>query len=551
MGRAPARVRGGVDGACTGRAAGSLLNRGLNIRPGWSILAAALLAACGGDGDRPPGGEDPGISGAELVVGSSAERWGLLLIPREGGPARLRSLESPSDSLWAGDTRLPPSTEAWFLDRGVVALRGADGTVYRYDAGRDALTEVGRVSADSRWASFGGVGAYVDASRSIVLEIAVDGSWRYELSKPLRWAVPLGGEGVAALVENDAPAVWLLKRGESKPGATASLPVRPPGAATAWGRRLVLAGRGGLVLLTTAPLAETDGVELAGRVRSLAVSPSSHRVYVGVDDPPRILSVNRFDQDVEELAELPRPARDLRLSLLGGYLLAHDGTATWVVPLEGEEPAEVETEWRSDLPLGLPGGRVLVVRDGAVFLWRAGRDPEPVAGSRSAWWVPVRWRPVRPPVVASRVDGGPVDGDTAAVDEEAAAGEAGEAGEAEEAPPDAVPGQGPDEAPEGTAPARDGPRGPEIPPGFYAIVASSQSAEGIVTLTRRLAAAGYPTAVQRHRDEASEVWYRALVGPYRTREDAEASARRLRRERGLQVWIAEIGPGTRAESFEG
>jgi len=88
----------------------------------------------------------------------------------------------------------------------------------------------------------------------------------------------------------------------------------------------------------------------------------------------------------------------------------------------------------------------------------------------------------------------------------------------------------------------------EIPPGFYAIVGSSLNYSGIAGLTRNLSEAGFPTRIQRHRDEANEMWYRALVGPYANREAAEAAALTLRQERGLQGWIAEIGPDVRPRS---
>jgi hypothetical protein len=58
-----------------------------------------------------------------------------------------------------------------------------------------------------------------------------------------------------------------------------------------------------------------------------------------------------------------------------------------------------------------------------------------------------------------------------------------------------------------------------------------------------LARSGYPTAIQRRRDDGGQMWYRALVGPYPARLGAEAAARQLRRERSLDAWVTELTAG--------
>ena len=87
---------------------------------------------------------------------------------------------------------------------------------------------------------------------------------------------------------------------------------------------------------------------------------------------------------------------------------------------------------------------------------------------------------------------------------------------------------------------------PDLHPeaGIYAIVTSAQSISGVRTLLAGLAEAGYPTAIQRYLDDAGQVWYRGMVGPYPSRDAAESAARQLRRERSLKVWVTEIRPGS-------
>ena len=95
---------------------------------------------------------------------------------------------------------------------------------------------------------------------------------------------------------------------------------------------------------------------------------------------------------------------------------------------------------------------------------------------------------------------------------------------------------------EAAGPVASGP-----PPGFYAIVGSARQSEGIRTLVQSIEDAGFTTHVQSFPDEAGRTWYRGLVGPYRSRSEAEAAARQLLRERRLEAWVTEVGAGGRPE----
>jgi cell division septation protein DedD len=240
---------------------------------------------------------------------------------------------------------------------------------------------------------------------------------------------------------------------------------------------------------------------------------------------------------VHTLARLEAPIEDIRAAALGGYLLVRSGGAVFRVSLDGET-RRIDTDWTPDLPLGLPDGRVLAAADGEIAALPAdgGSSREIPAAGGPAHWALVSWDPA-PPVVAGRVEGVPL-GERADADEPADPDETGE-----------------------RAGATDGARlaAGELPPpaaelipserllGFYTIVASAQSYPGVLSLTQSLDAAGWPTAIQTHQDDAGVVWYRGLVGPYVNRQGAEAAARQLRRERGLQVWVTEIGTGFPAE----
>jgi cell division septation protein DedD len=83
--------------------------------------------------------------------------------------------------------------------------------------------------------------------------------------------------------------------------------------------------------------------------------------------------------------------------------------------------------------------------------------------------------------------------------------------------------------------------------GYYAVAVASRTPAGVIELVGTLARSGYPTAIQRRRDDGGQMWYRALVGPYPARSGADAAARQLRRERSLDAWVTELTAGSEEE----
>ncbi len=549
---------------------------------------ALILAGCGGDrSGAAPDESPPARRGVELVAGTSLERYGLLTIPRRGGAAELRALEDPREVLWRGARELPAVAEARPLGASAV-LRGADGTLFRYDPARDALQELERVSEQAEWSGLGDRGVWVERETNGVVAVGADGAWRHELSRPLRWAAPVQEGAVVALVEGeDGPTLWLLRPGEEGPEAAVAAPVGPPGLVVAWGREVILSANGGreLVAFSVPGMAETGRLELDGDVRALAASPSYHQLYVSTASSPRVVAASRATRRVHTLTRLERPAVALRPGLFGDQVLAWDGERVWRLSLSGARPQSLDSSWRDDLPLALAGERALAVRGEDVLVLGPGADPEATVGTADAFWVPVRWRPPQLPAVAARErDAGrevepasgapadPADEDAPRADPAAAPDGAGE----ERRGARATTGEddqgreaetvAPGRARRGTADERTENVGDPGPPeesagvegrtvaameaGFYAIAASSQRLPGVSDLARALAEAGYAARIQRHRDEAGEVWYRCLVGPYGSREAAEEMADQLRRERGIQAWITEVAPDVRTEGAQ-
>ncbi len=507
---------------------------------GCGLAAAIVLLAAGCD--RSPGPEaqqpEPALRGATLVVGTSADQWSLLSVPREGGLAEARALSDPQRVVWTGTTELPPAIEVHALPEGRVILRTAEGVVHTYDPFSEALVRVGEIAPEAIWLGDGSVGLYLSPGGAL-LEISREGAWSYGLDRDVSWAAPAEG-GVLVVLDEDAErqTVWLLHRDEDEPAETGSAAVHTPGVMTAWGRRAVFAsntGRG-LVVLTVTPIEQAGEFDVGGRIVTLAASPSTHEVYVSLDDPPRLVAVNRFNLTSRVLADLPGPAAAVRPSLFGeGILLAQNGQVARV-PVTGGSTVSLGSVWREDLPVGLPDGTVVAATEAGIVLLDAqsGAETALEGAGPDHWWLPVHWNPTSAIVTADRVPGQVVRAESPEAADEAIGIDSSMMAERLAAAPGLR-----DEA---AAPVESGP-----PPGFYAIVGSARQPEGIRSLVQSLEDAGFATQVQSVPDEAGRTWYRGLVGPYRSRSEAEAASRQLLRERRLEAWVTEVGAGGRPE----
>jgi cell division septation protein DedD len=499
------------------------------IRIRGFLRAVALLPAvsCGG-GTAPV--EDPGESGAELhgtelVVGSTLDEIGILVLDPGGGEATWRPLRTVRDTPWKSGVKLPAFSEAHAVGPGTVVLRAADGSVSRFKPSTGTVTRLDRLESDAAtWVESDQGGAFVDPASGEILAVLADQAWRYDVQGEIEWAGAVHN-GIAVLLPG--PELWLMPQGAEEPAARGPVSVRAPGLITAWGRRLAFVDEKddrSLRLLTIDPPESIGEVRLDGRITALSASPSTHQLYVGLADPPGIAVVNRFSFTYERLTRTERPPLALRPSLFGEFLLAFDGAEIVKVNLSNGETIPITGVWEDDLPIGLPDGRVLTrTGAGVVLIAGDGRvEGEPLDAPDAASWVAVRWTPLAR-VSADEVSEEPL---------RAAPGRA--------APPEGqetMPGTGAEvltAGEEGEPAARPG---PGVPAGFYAIVGSARQRDGIEELVADLQTAGFPVQVQVTNDEAGETWYRGLVGPFVTRAEAEAAARQLQRERQLQSWV--------------
>jgi hypothetical protein len=492
------------------------------------VVTLLAAAACSDDSTRETIDSERRV--ASLVVGSAAAEWGLLTIPRNGGTADLRPVVDPDSIVWNGSTELPVLAGAWPLGDASVILLTEDGTLVRYDLPSDQATELAELSDDARASSASSSSiVFVDSAGRFAFEAGSDHAHGYPLQEPAVWAGPIEG-GIAVLTGGDAPRLRLVPRAD--PAAAIEIPDagRPPALVTAWGRRVVVTGPSGRTVRIYATEEEArlvGEVEVDGVVGALETSPSSHEIYVALESPSKVERLSRFSLETQSLASLPAAADRMRPGLFGGSLLMRTPAGLARIRIGEEGVTRLVGEWRSDLPLGLPGDlSIALVDDEARLVSVADTVGAVLAGGAPRWWIAVRFNPARDPdgLLREALD------DLGAT---AGAPGTGEGGAANEPDPDDV--EIPDIEADGPAAADEGPAG------YYAIVTSARQRAGVVSLLDSLSEAGYPTRIQSYPDEAGETWHRGLVGPFPSRARAETAARQLLRERDLQAWVTEIG----------
>lgn len=524
-------------------------------------LPAALLLLLGAGGTSgacgsPPEDQPAPLEGPTLVSGLSLERYGLLVIPRDGGVAQFRSIESPSTVRWTGRLSLGSVTAAHSLGSAVVLRQGRRLRLYTTSP-VEAETPLPDAPAEAHWIASAAGGAFVSGQR--ILAITPTDAAQVDADGVVHWAAPAAGNRVVALVEGaDGPELAVWAAGESRPATTRPVGTRGPVALAGWGRTIVTAsedGRG-LTEWSIPELEPAEGAEIGGAPSALAISPSQHRVFAASIDRPRFVVIDRYDWRQLGSSRLDAPLEALRPGMTGDRLVAWDGSNAWSARAGETGLDAVPGEWRTDLPLALPGGAVLVSTGSGLGLLRSDDEVVAVEGPADAWWLPFRWGR-RLPVASAAV----VPEDTLEDAEEALDALAdsfppgriglltmGRAGRTSNGNPGASAGPAPGDAGfEEFTPPPQPPNDPaaapppELPGGFYAVALSSRQLDALGPTRQILDGSGYSTHVLRRVDEAGDLWYRLLVGPYETRPDAEEAALELRRERGIDAWIHEEG----------
>ncbi|MEP6590977.1 MAG: SPOR domain-containing protein [Gemmatimonadota bacterium] len=436
----------------------------------------------------------------------------LLRLPRDGGVASLLRADLLSDIAWH-TSGLPAITRALGTDREEQMVYVVDdkgrliGIDLRAQRWRPYLQ-----SARDLTSTADGVIIGLDSARH-PLRLATRALTTFRASVDRGTTELLGAQGgqLVAFSAAGKVAQVLDEDGEAR---RITLP-RGSISGTWAGDLLAVTTDSGLVLADpSGKRAEPEYLSIRGNPVATVFSPSGHRIYVARQKGDLVM-FDRFTRENLRALTLPGVARALRVDRTGRWLLARPSTgdSVWVVDLvRWDVVTTILTPWADDLP-EVAGGRTLIARDGrdviAIDL-TAQRPSERsrLAGAADDVFLLVPWSPVAQPVEVA-VTPPPVEADSV----------------------DALGDSVPDEVPP-TTPVPPAVTIPTAPTGgaassVFLQVASSQNIDWANAFATQLKDGGFPARVLN--PKAAGDPYRVVIGPYLTRDEADAVGRRLGR----------------------
>jgi hypothetical protein len=155
----------------------------------------------------------------------------------------------------------------------------------------------------------------------------------------------------------------------------------------------------GLVLLDPNALAEPRLVRLSGPVQRIGLSPAGHRIYALAGT--QLIVADRFGLEVIARPSLPGTGRDLRIDPWGRLVLVRPsaGDSVWVIDAGTNQfVATVAGQWSDDAPAVAPDG-TLLTRQGPDLVALASDSLTTLGRVRAAAsdrWLAVAWDPRRP-----------------------------------------------------------------------------------------------------------------------------------------------------------
>jgi hypothetical protein len=480
----------------------------LLARSFWLILVLAFTACGGNDRNAGTGTQ----SGSPIAI--AGPRAFVMRVPKSGGAPRVYGYPKVDSLVWASADPAPTPAEVLAFDHNSGSLAYADAR------GRPVLLELrlGTIAVSNKkltgLASSDGAAIYGITDKGDVVRVTPTGEWTYKPPQPANTLFPQpDGELLISVGSGAKRRLLKIIPPEGRIRDSVAFPVASRTSRSQISDRLYLAVDSGLVVLRTRTMDWAPPIAFKEPIEVMASTPSGDRVFVLPQSRKSIAVVDRYQDRVKGVVELPGKADDLRVDPFGRYLLvrAADGDSIWVVAIGTERLiGSVRGVWRKDLPFVGSDGAVAVA-SGNDIVFYDGETLKPKSRIRNAaneFWHPLVWDGFRPRSASLDV---PVRFDTSVVG------------------------------------ARDTSVAPDSVVTVDTVVTDSTTAQGFIVSfaallaedrAKELAArirVGGETARVVARQRGDATIYRVVLGPYLTREEAE----RAGRESGHSYWVFE------------
>ncbi len=530
------------------------------------FLLALVLAGCSTADDRGATAAPVAPLGPDAIV---------LRVPAQGGAARAYRYPALDTVIWTTRAAVPPQMRSigFSIDAGTLVISDAAGLAWRLTFGSGQLDRA-MATPLAETASLDGTSIFGTSGGAVLRLMPSEREpWQVRTAATLSQLQPLRDGGVLLVGQRGSETILTRFR---PPATTAVDSAVFEGQArlisAAGGDRYYLSdGPEGLVSVRARDLKTLGRVSLGDSLRATASSPSGDRVYVlGADnDDARIQVINKYTDEIAARLDVPSDASALRMDPLGRYLLVHfggDADSVLVIAVATDKViGRLASPWRPDLPLVFPDGRLATLRgDDVVVLTADTFRPVAVipAGAKDIWTV-VQWNgfrrragdaPIRATAVMSdttRRAGSdstkPKGTRDSAATRDSSEGLSDSAALRRKARRDSIAARSdttrrpqppvPDSQPKGrpvaveTPPAAVGERGT-----FVVQFAALKAERPAQQLAASIKANGEKARVVKTATNGVEL-YRVILGPFRTRDDAERAGRAA----GRDYWVFEGG----------
>lgn len=488
----------------------------MSVRSTLLLPLVLVLAACGRSDSAPPGttrrAPPAGVPrGPDNLV---------LRIARTGGAARVYAYPRLDTVVWRAESAPAPARVLGFDDEaGTVAYVDARGQPARVDFRQGAGYTVSKTKSTGL-ASADGYAIFAITADGGVERYAPGGTWKWKPPVAARALFPQADGTLLALGERaGGSVVWQVRPPGTRIADSVVLPKVDRSLRTQVGDRIYLASGAQLTGVRTRAIERTPDVSFRGPVELLAATPSGDRVFVVTKGATAIDVVDRYQERIAGRIDIGRTVDELRVDPFGRYLLARpEGRDSAIVIALGTNRVigAIPTVWRADLPFVAPDGGVATAQGADVYMVD-GETLKPTARVRKGaadFWFMFQWTGFRPRAAALdrpvEFAGPPVDSNARA--------DSGRTGDSAVAAP-------------AESLARRAPASFTV--SFAALLAADKARE----LASTIHVGGENARVVTSMRDGATI-FRVVLGPYRTKEEAE----RVGRESGQTYWVYEGGP---------